>query len=117
MYVSVNSSIKQSYDFFLFGSGLFRLGISNLMNLSEILTCMIFGLVVGNHKHSEKLKDLEEAEIGFILPLFYLLFFTIAGANLHIKSLSNVGLIGLLYIVGRITGKGIGAYLVPYLLF
>lgn len=95
----------------MFGTVVLVLGISNLMNLSEILTCMIFGLVVGSHKHSEKLKDLEEEEIGFILPLFYLLFFTIAGANLHIKSLPNVGLIGLLYIVGRITGKGIGAYL------
>ena len=92
----------------MFGTVVLVLGISNLMNLSEILTCMIFGLVVGSHKHSEELKDLEEEEIGFILPLFYLLFFTIAGANLHVKSLPNIGLIGLLYIVGRITGKGIG---------
>lgn len=95
----------------MFGTVVLVLGISDLLNLSEILTCMIFGLVVGENKHSQKLKDLEEEEIGFILPLFYLLFFTIAGANLHIKSLPDVGLIGLLYIFGRVTGKAIGAFL------
>jgi len=93
-----------------FGTVILISGLSNLINLSEILTCMIFGLVVGNDKHSQKLKDLEEEEIGFILPLFYILFFTIAGANLHIKSLPNLGLIGLFYITGRIIGKGTGAY-------
>ncbi len=93
-----------------FGTVILISGLSNLINLSEILTGMVFGLAVGNNKHSQKLKDLEEEEIGFILPLFYLLFFTIAGANLHIKSLPNLGLIGLLYIVGRIIGKLAGAF-------
>ena len=94
-----------------FGTVILISGLSNLINLSEILTSMVFGLIVGNDRHSQKLKDLEEEEIGFILPLFYLLFFTIAGANLHIKSLPNLGLIGLLYIVGRIIGKLTGTFL------
>ncbi|MFW5753755.1 MAG: cation:proton antiporter [Marinilabiliaceae bacterium] len=85
-------------------------GMSELVGLSEILTCMIFGVITGNHKNSQRLKELEEEDIGFILPLFYILFFTIAGANLHLSSVPELGWIGLFYIIGRILGKNVGAY-------
>ena len=96
---------------FTFGVVVLISGMSNLIHLSEILTCMIFGLVAGNHKSSQQLKELEEKDIGFILPLFYILFFTIAGANLHLNSVPELGWIGLLYIIGRATGLSGGAYL------
>ena len=95
---------------FTFGMVIIITGMSEMVGLSEILTCMIFGIITGNHKNSHQLKELEEKDIGFILPLFYILFFTIAGANLHLSSLPELGWIGLLYIIGRIFGKCGGAY-------
>ncbi|MFW6202868.1 MAG: cation:proton antiporter [Marinilabilia sp.] len=93
-----------------FGVVILITGMSELVGLSEILTCMIFGVITGNHKNSQRLKELEEEDIGFILPLFYILFFTIAGANLHLSSVPELGWIGLFYIIGRILGKNVGAY-------
>ncbi len=94
-----------------FGSVILVTGVSQLANLSEILSGMVFGLLIGNHPKLGVIKDYEEEEIGFIIPVFYLLFFTIAGANLHLESLPSLGLIGLLYVTGRIAGKGAGAFL------
>lgn len=42
---------------------------------------------------------------------FLILFFLLAGASLHIDSLWQVGSIGLIYIVARVMGKFVGAYL------
>lgn len=94
-----------------FGVIILVTGISQFLSLSEILSGMVFGLAIGNYPKLEKLKDYEEEEIGFIIPLFYILFFTLAGANLHLKSVPALGLIGLLYVVGRIIGKTSGAYM------
>ena len=93
-----------------FGTVLLVTGISELVNLSEILSGMVFGLIIGNHSKLKDIKEFEEEEIGFIIPLFYLLFFTIAGANLHLQSVPALGLIGLLYILARILGLGGGAF-------
>ncbi|MGM0551988.1 MAG: cation:proton antiporter [Bacteroidota bacterium] len=93
-----------------FGAVILVTGISQLADLSEILSGMVLGLVVGNYPKLEELKEYEEEEIGFVIPLFYLLFFTIAGANLHLKSVPALGMIGLLYIIGRIAGLGGGAF-------
>ncbi len=95
---------------FTFGMVVLITGISKMIDLSEILTCMLFGLIAGNHKDSQQLKEIEEEDIGFILPLFYILFFTIAGANLHLSSVPELGWIGLLYIIGRTLGLCGGAY-------
>ncbi|MDZ7778008.1 MAG: cation:proton antiporter [Bacteroidales bacterium] len=94
-----------------FGAVILVVGVSQLANLSEILAGMVFGLAIGNYPKLEEIKNLEEEEVGFIIPMFYLLFFTIAGANLHLKSLPALGLIGLFYVTGRIVGKGAGAFI------
>ena len=79
-------SFRQEWMPLSFGVIILVTGISQLLNLSEILSGMVFGLAVGNYPKLEKLKNYEEEEIGFIIPLFYILFFTLAGANLHLKS-------------------------------
>src|SRR6056297_2680153 len=94
-----------------FGSVILVAGVSQLASLSELLSGMVFGLVIGNYPKLEELKEYEEEEIGFIIPIFYLLFFTLAGANLHLQSVPSLGLIGLLYVTGRIAGKGSGAFI------
>ncbi|MGM0462929.1 MAG: cation:proton antiporter [Fibrobacterota bacterium] len=92
-----------------FGAVLWVTGVSQLAGLSEILSGMVLGLTIGNYPNLKEIRNYEEEEIGFIIPLFYLLFFTLAGANLHLESVPALGLIGLLYTAGRILGKGAGA--------
>ena len=94
-----------------FGAVILVVGVSQLANLSEILAGMVFGLAISNYPKLEGIKNLEEEEVGFIIPMFYLLFFTIAGANLHLQSIPALGLIGLFYVVGRIAGLGGGAFI------
>ncbi len=126
------NSFREELMLFSFGVVILVTGLSQLANLSEILSGMVFGLVIGNYPELEKrypktekryqktekrypklekLKDFEEERVVFIIPLFYLLFFTLAGANLHLKSVPALGLIGLVYVVGRIVGKGSGAFI------
>jgi Kef-type K+ transport system membrane component KefB len=104
-------SFREGLMLLSFGAVILVVGVSQLANLSEILAGMVFGLAIGNYPNLEKIKNLEEEEVGFVIPMFYLLFFTIAGANLHLKSLPSLGFIGLLYVVGRIAGLGGGAFI------
>ncbi|MBN1354267.1 MAG: hypothetical protein JW994_06335, partial [Candidatus Omnitrophica bacterium] len=45
-----------------------------------------------------------------ITPPLYLLFFVLAGAHLNIRLLPAMGMIGILYIIGRTTGLMSGAW-------
>ncbi len=93
-----------------FGFVIILTGICQMFELSFILANMTLGITIGNdHKH-QFMREIEEKDIGIILPLFFLLFFTIAGANLHIKMLPELGLIGVVYILGRVAGKFSGSY-------
>lgn len=94
-----------------FGFVILLSGICQIASLSFILANMAFGLTIGNDKKHKFMKEIEEEDIGIIMPLFFLFFFTIAGANLHVKVLPQLGLIGGVYILGRIIGKMSGAYI------
>ncbi|MEJ2199273.1 MAG: CBS domain-containing protein, partial [Desulfuromonadales bacterium] len=41
--------------------------------------------------------------------LLYVAFFVLAGANLHIETLTHIGLLGVAYVVARTAGKWLGA--------
>jgi len=85
-------------------------GICVVLHLSLILTNMAIGLVIVNtqrhdlsHKIGEVLSD--------VMPLFFVLFFSLAGANLHISALPAFGFFGLIYILCRTFGLMGGAAL------
>ncbi|MCK4295076.1 MAG: hypothetical protein KAX28_00290, partial [Candidatus Marinimicrobia bacterium] len=48
-----------------------------------------------------------------VMPLFFILFFTLAGANLHLNVLPSLGILGVVYVltrsVGLVGGARIGA--------
>jgi len=86
---------------------LFTVGTALSLNLSVLLSCMFFGVVFVNiNLASFRFFDAIQA----IESPLYLLFFVLAGANLEIQVLKNLGLLGLTYIVFRISGKVLGAY-------
>ena len=85
-------------------------GLCEFFGFSYILANMIFGIIVVNTQSSafvQKIRDLLQP----IMPFLFLLFFTLAGAGLHVSVLPALGFIGLGYIVARAAGKVAGATL------
>lgn len=87
---------------------LITVGTALLFGGSPILTPMIAGTVITNLINKE-CYILEEETIRFFLPPLMLVFFTIAGAQLDFGVVLSAGVVGALYIIGRIIGKFIGS--------
>lgn len=80
--------------------------ISTIFHLSSLLLCMAIGAVMANfYNDSEKMVDLTE----HWTPAIFLLFFVISGAELDLKIIPTVGLLGVMYLVFRSAGKYFGA--------
>ena len=84
-------------------------GLSLMLGVSVILSCMALGMVVINIFPQDN-KPVFEHIKTISLPV-YVLFFVIAGLNLHIGLLLVSGLLGLVYIICRSTGLIGGSYL------
>ena len=85
-------------------------GLSGALHLSLILTNMVFGMVLVNTQRSSLINGIHDS-LADIMPLLFLMFFTLAGANLHVSELPALGLLGLVYILGRSLGLIGGAWL------
>ncbi len=83
-------------------------GIATTFGLSLILANMAMGLVLVNLAPFASRRAFE-AMSGFTPPI-YVLFFVLVGARLDLLALPAMGLVGLLYVVGRTLGKWGGAY-------
>ena len=82
-------------------------GVSNLLGFSALLACMMQSLVFVNlSKFRQKIYEPLER----ITPPIYMMFFIISGASLDVKVITSVGLVGLVYVFGRIIGKVLGAW-------
>ena len=82
--------------------------IASLFHLSSLLLCMAIGAVMANfYNDSEKMVDLTE----HWTPAVFLLFFIISGAELDLKIIPTVGLLGVCYLIFRSAGKYFGARL------
>ncbi len=82
--------------------------IASLFNLSSLLLCMSIGAVMANfYPESEKMLDVTD----HWTPSVFLLFFVISGAELDLKLLPAIGLLGVMYIILRSIGKYTGAWL------
>ncbi|WBW99266.1 cation:proton antiporter [Oceanirhabdus sp. W0125-5] len=84
------------------------IGVSSEFNISPLLLCMSIGGTVTNILPNTK--PLHEISDHFTPPIF-IAFFTLAGAELDISTLSKIGYIGAAYVIFRIIGKILGAYL------
>ncbi len=93
-----------------FGFIFVSLGLCSWLNLSLILTNMVFGMVLINTQSQSFIRKLQEP-LPLIMPLLFILFFTLAGANLHVSSLPALGIIGVVYILGRTVGLMSGAFI------
>ena len=84
-------------------------GLAVFLDVSLILACMTMGIMIVN-LYPQDNKPVFEHIKSISLPV-YILFFVIAGINLHIGLLVSIGAVGLVYIICRTLGLISGSYL------
>ena len=81
-------------------------GICAVLDISPLLSCMIFGASYINFTKDKKLYR----QINNFSPPIMSIFFILSGMNLDIQALGKVGAIGVSYFLVRIIGKYFGTY-------
>jgi Kef-type K+ transport system membrane component KefB len=90
----------------LAGSILLCVGAARVFELSALVASLAVGATMVNL--TDRSRYLFETLAGTDPP-FYAIFFVLAGAELDIGLVSTIGGLGLVYIVGRASGKFLGA--------
>lgn len=83
------------------------LGLSALFNASNLMVCMVLGAVFCNLSNES---DKTMSIIDGITPSLFMMFFVLSGAELNIGVLPTIGFVGIIYVVCRVIGKYLGAY-------
>lgn len=81
--------------------------LSGMVGGSSLLSCMALGAAMVNL--SNDIDELMDISNAFTPPLL-MLFFTISGAGFALNELKSIGLIGIVYVVMRVAGKMLGAF-------
>lgn len=81
-------------------------GICAAVDISPLLSCMVFGAIYINLTKDKKLFR----QINNFTPPVMSIFFIVSGMNLDIMALGTAGAIGICYFVIRIIGKYLGTY-------
>lgn len=83
-------------------------GIALWLHVSFLLAAMVLGCVVANlaKHHTRPFHAIENIEWPFMI-----LFFVLAGASLHLGMLLKIGLIGATFVIFRVAGRYVGAWL------
>jgi len=111
-YRLLSRKLSGGRDLFIltFATVLITAGISEVLHLSLILTNLVVGLAIVNTQPpalTEKIKG----ELTEVMPLLFILFFVLAGANLQLALLPALGLVGVVYIASRSAGLMGGAWI------
>lgn len=106
-YFSKKASGEEQLLSMTLGTILITIGISIHFGFSSLISCMIVGATVVNLLNNKRTFNL----LDKFTPPIFVAFFTIAGVDLNFGVIKSVGLIGIGYIIFRVVGKFIGAYL------
>jgi Kef-type K+ transport system membrane component KefB len=93
----------------VFALVLISTGVSTQLHLSYILTNMVLGIVIVNTQRHALIQMIRD-ELTEFMPLLFILFFVLAGANLHVAALPALGLLGVVYVLCRSAGLMGGAW-------
>jgi len=87
---------------------LIGIGVARELGISPLMVCLIVGAVTNNLSMMHRLvyAELRQTEMPF-----YIAFFVLSGASLHLDLLPHLGVIGVVYLFARPLGKAIGATL------
>jgi len=89
---------------------LFGIGLGHAAETSAILLPLIIGMMITNMLDFTFAARVKTNADAVTLPLL-LFFFTLSGADLNIRMLPLIGVLGIAYVVVRVIGKVLGAYL------
>lgn len=78
------------------------------LNGSALMACMAMGATIVNI--SEESEDIINIIDDFTPPI-YIIFFIISGAGFEISALGSIGIIGAIYVIMRVIGKMLGAFI------
>lgn len=107
-FISKNSEGEDQLLTITIATVFLAVGLAIKLNISPLLTCMAIGGTVSNiAPNSTRVLSI----IDRFTPPVFVAFFTIAGVELNLKILENVGFIGIVYVIVRVIGKTFGAYL------
>lgn len=84
-------------------------GLAHWLHLSLILAEMALGVTLTNFAPNRSRQAFDV--VKGITPPIYLIFFILIGARLQVDLLPKMGLVGLVYVMGRTAGKMGGAWL------
>ncbi|MBN2017567.1 MAG: cation:proton antiporter [Candidatus Cloacimonetes bacterium] len=106
----VSQRIHDRVKLLIFSLGIILLncGIAEILKLSPILLNMAMGIVVINSKPINARKIF--TALGDWSPPIYVWFFVLVGARLDLSLLIKFGLLAIVYILARSSGKWVGAY-------
>ncbi len=83
-------------------------GVSEMVGFSALLACMMLSMVFVNlSKYRTKIYEPLER----ITPPIYMMFFILSGASLDVTIITTIGVVGVIYVMGRVVGKILGAAL------
>lgn len=105
--LSPPESSRDNRLIFLLGELLGLCGLCTLVNVSPLLSCMVFGMVYINLSRDKRLFR----QLDHFTPPVMALFFVESGMKLDLASLQTAGIIGIAYFFIRIIGKYAGTYL------
>ncbi|MFQ6007626.1 MAG: cation:proton antiporter [Candidatus Zixiibacteriota bacterium] len=91
----------------IIGGLLLGIGLAKTLGISHLIVCLLIGAITNNLSMMHRLvyAELRQTEMPF-----YIAFFVLSGASLHLGALAHFGLLGLAYLVVRPLGKFIGAW-------
>lgn len=84
------------------------IGVCDLLEWSALLACMAMSAVLVN---TSRASEVIFNQTDRITPPIFMLFFFLSGAELDMRVIPTVGVIGILYIIFRVLGKILGAAL------
>ncbi len=92
----------------IIGGLLLGIGLSKTIGISHLMVCLIIGAITNNLSMMHRLvyAELRQTEMPF-----YIAFFVLSGASLHVDQLPHLGLLGMAYLIFRPVGKYLGSYL------
>lgn len=82
--------------------------VADYFGASTLLTCMVFGAILANiSKDADDVFRISD----IVTPPVFMLFFAVSGAELDITLIPKIGVLGVIYVVFRVVGKFVGAWL------
>ena len=84
------------------------IGVCNMTGFSSLLACMMMSAVFAN---TSRFTDKIFEPLDRMTPPFYMMFFILSGASLDITIIPKIGLVGAVYVIVRVLGKMLGAYI------